>query len=118
VRAEPYRKGAGLALRGFFCRADVGDAKKFVIFLNTAHLPAAVAATFGHELGHYLYGSLVGEYQTMSAFIEGTFAKHLTEEHELFADACVAFAAYNKDLIQKIGLVDDVGNTEAILNRI
>src|SRR5882757_2909550 len=46
VRTEPYTKGAGLALRGFFCRANLGNASKFVIFVNTAHLPGAVAATF------------------------------------------------------------------------
>jgi len=45
VRAERYTKGAGLALRGFFCRANLGTASKFVIFVNTAHHPGAVAAT-------------------------------------------------------------------------
>ena len=45
LRAEPYRAGAGLALRGFYCRAKLGDKSKFVIFVNTAHHPGAVAAT-------------------------------------------------------------------------
>jgi hypothetical protein len=48
LRAEPYRTGAGLSLRGFYCRADVGDKSKFVIFVNTAHHPGAVGATLGH----------------------------------------------------------------------
>ncbi len=120
VRAEPYRKGAGLSLRGFFCRADSGANKKFVIFLNTAHLSGAVAATFGHELGHYIHGSLVGEHQTMAAFMEGTFARHLTEEGEFFADSLVALAAYSRELIQRIGLADDLGpgKSEAFFTRI
>ncbi|MGD0073997.1 MAG: hypothetical protein ABSD31_06600 [Candidatus Binataceae bacterium] len=120
VRAEPYRRGAGLSLRGFFCRADSGANKKFVIFLNTAHLSGAVAATFGHELGHYVHGSLVGEHQKMAAFMEGTFAKHLTEEGEFFADSLVALAAYSRDLIKRIGLADDFGpgKSEAFFNRI
>src|SRR5580704_18816760 len=37
LRAEPYLEGAGLSLRGFYCRADLGEKSKFVIFVNTAH---------------------------------------------------------------------------------
>ncbi len=120
VRAEPYRKGAGLALRGFFCRAHLGGRAKFVIFLNTAHHPGAVAATFGHELGHYLYGSLVGESSPMTAFMEGTFAAHLNEEHELFADALVALAAYSTDQIRQITGTDQLqpGGCDKLLSRV
>ena len=103
LRAEPYRTGAGLSLRGFYCRADVGDKSKFVIFVNTAHHPGAVGATLGHELGHFIYGSLVGEKAAHTAFMEGAFANHLAEEDELFADSLVALAAYSPDLIKKIG---------------
>ena len=77
LRAEPYRTGAGLSLRGFYCRADLGNKKKFVIFVNTAHHPGAVGATLGHELGHYIYGSLIGEKAAHTAFMEGAFANHL-----------------------------------------
>ena len=103
LRAEPYRTGAGLALRGFYCRARLGDKSKFVIFVNTAHHPGAVAATLGHELGHYIYGSLIGEKAAHTAFMEGAFANHLLEEDELFADSLVALAAYSPELIKKIG---------------
>jgi len=103
VQANPYRTGAGLSLRGFFCRAEVGDERKFVFFLNTAHHPGAVAATFGHELGHYIYGSKVGETDSMVSFFEGTFTKHLLDEEELFADSLVALAAYDRELIARIG---------------
>ncbi len=102
VRAEPYRRGSGLALRGFFCRAEVSKKSKFLIFLNTAHPPAVVAATFGHELGHYIYGSMVGETSTFNAFIEGSFSRHLSDESELFADCLVALSAYDRDTLQRI----------------
>src|SRR5271155_4921964 len=33
LRAEPYRTGAGLSLRGFYCRTEFGKNSKFVIFV-------------------------------------------------------------------------------------
>jgi len=120
VKSEPYRRGAGLSLRGFFCRANLETKPKFVIFLNTAHHPAAVAATFGHELGHYFYGSLVGENGPMTAFMEGTFGAHLVEEHELFADALVTLAAYSADQIKQITAISkgSPGSRDNILQRV
>ncbi len=106
VRAEPYRRGSGLALRGFFCRAEVSQKSKFLIFLNTAHPPAVIAATFGHELGHYIYGSLVRENANFNAFIEGSFSQHLRDESELFADCLVALAAYDHDTLSRITAAD------------
>ncbi len=120
VRAEPYTKGAGLALRGFFCRANMGEKSKFVIFVNTAHHKGAVAATFGHELGHYIYGSLVGEKAAMTAFMEGAFANHLVEEDELFADSLVALSAYSKEQMKRIGTATNVkpGSSDDLFNLI
>jgi hypothetical protein len=106
VRAEPYRRGSGLALRGFFCRAEVSKKSKFLIFLNSAHPPAVVAATFGHELGHYIYGSMVAETSTFNAFIEGSLAGHLNDESELFADCLVALSAYDHDTLTRIAAAD------------
>src|SRR5271170_481217 len=120
LRAEPYTTGAGLSLRGFYCRADVGKKSKFVIFVNTAHHPGAVVATLGHELGHFIYGSLVGEKAAHTAFMEGAFAKHLVEQDELFADSLVALAAYSPELIKKIGGVTHLkpGSSDELFNRI
>jgi hypothetical protein len=120
LRAEPYVKGAGLALRGFFCRTNLGERSKFVIFLNTAHHPGAVAATLGHELGHYIYGSLIGERAEHTAFMEGAFASHLEEEDELFADSLVALSAYSPELIKKIGAVTHLkpGGADDLFKRI
>jgi hypothetical protein len=120
LRAEPYTTGAGLALRGFFCRANVGDKSKFVIFVNTAHIPAAIAATLGHELGHYIYGSLVGENAPMTYFMEGNFSSHLTQEDELFADSLVALSAYNRDQIRSFGNFNEIvpGSADQVFSRI
>jgi hypothetical protein len=119
LRAEPYRTGAGLSLRGFYCRADVGNKSKFVIFVNTAHHPGAVGATLGHELGHFIYGSLVGEKAAHTAFMEGAFANHLAEEDELFADSLVALAAYSPELIKKIGgVAHKPGSSDDLFNSI
>ncbi|HEY9157517.1 hypothetical protein [Candidatus Binatus sp.] len=120
LRAKPYRTGAGLALRGFYCRAKLGNKSKFVIFVNTAHHPGAVAATLGHELGHYIYGSFVGEKAAHTAFMEGAFANHLLEEDELFADSLVALAAYSPELIKKIGGLSQLrpGFSDDLFNRI
>ncbi|MFZ2059390.1 MAG: hypothetical protein WAU82_00120 [Candidatus Binatus sp.] len=120
LRAERYTSGAGLSLRGFYCRADVGDKSKFVIFVNTAHHPGAVGATLGHELGHFIYGSLVGEKAAHTAFMEGAFANHLVEEDELFADSLVALAAYSPELIKKIGDVTNLkrGSSDRLFNSI
>jgi hypothetical protein len=120
LRAEPYTTGAGLSLRGFYCRADVGKKSKFVIFVNTAHHPGAVGATLGHELGHFIYGSLVGEKAAHTAFMEGTFANHLSEGDELFADSLVALAAYPTELIKQIGGITHIkpGCSDDLFNRI
>ena len=120
LRAEPYRTGAGLSLRGFYCRADLGEKSKFVIFVNTAHHPGAVGATLGHELGHFIYGSLVGEKAAHTAFMEGAFGNHLMEEDELFADSLVALAAYSPELIKKIGGVTHLkpGSSDVLFNSI
>jgi hypothetical protein len=118
LRAEPYKTGAGLSLRGFYCRADVGEKSKFVIFVNTAHHPGAVGATLGHELGHFIYGSLVGEKAAHTAFMEGAFANHLVEEDELFSDSLVALAAYSPEMIKKLGGITHLrpGSSDNLFN--
>lgn len=106
VRAEPYRS-SGLALRGFFCRAEVRQKSKFLIFLNSAHPPAVIAATLGHELGHYIYGYLVQETANFSPFIQGSFSHHLCDKSELFADSLVALTAYDHATLKRIASAAD-----------
>lgn len=104
IRAEPYRTAVGLSLRGFYCRADVGDKRRVIIFLNTAHRPGAVAATFAHELGHHVHGLL--DRGRPIAAMEGAFHDHLEEPDEVFADTLVSLSMYSRHLIRKIRLTD------------
>jgi hypothetical protein len=66
-----------------------------------------VAATFGHELGHYIYGSMVAETSTFNAFIEGSLSGHLMDESELFADCLVALSAYDHATLKRLSAADD-----------
>jgi hypothetical protein len=102
VHAEPYRRGAGLLLWGFSCDARIEDRGAFVIFLNTAHQPGAVAATVAHELGHYIYRSIAGEMSDAMAPLEASFASHLKDRAELFADSLAALSAYSLDALKMV----------------
>jgi hypothetical protein len=100
VHAEPYTRGAGLLLWGFSCDARVDERGAFVIFLNTAHQPGAVAATVAHELGHYVYRSIAGDNSAAMAPLEANFVSHLEDESELFADSLAALSAYSPDVLR------------------
>lgn len=102
LHTQPYRTGSGLNLRGFFCRAEIAGNPKFVIFVNTAHHPGAVAASLGHELGHYIYDAIKGETTSVMALMEGSLAAHFNSESELFADSLVALSAYSKEMFGEI----------------
>ena len=102
IRAEPYRTGNGLSLRGFYCRAEIGDKRRLLIFLNTAHCPEAVAVTFAHELGHHVHG-LLDRDRPIAAF-EEAFHSHLEEPDEVFADTLVSLSMYSRQLLRKIRL--------------
>jgi len=102
VNAQPYMQGTGLSLWGFSCEAKVQGRRKFVIFLNTAHEPGAVAATIGHELGHYVYNSIQGGGSAEPAAMGSVFTEHLSHEQELFSDAVVAMSAYSYPTIRQI----------------
>lgn len=111
IRAEPYRQGAGLSLRGFFCRSESKGKRSFLIFLNTAHSPGVVTATFAHELGHLIY-MLLGHRGNPIAAFDSSFRHHLEEEDEVFADALVALSMYSLDLIRIIGPIDALADGE------
>jgi hypothetical protein len=102
IRAEPYTTGVGLSLRGFYCRTEIGDERRLIIFLNTAHHPGAVAATFAHELGHHMCG--LRDRGRPIAAMEGTFYNHLKESDEVFADTLVSLSTYSRYVIRKIRL--------------
>lgn len=102
VHAEPYTRGAGLLLWGFSCDVGVAGDGEFVIFLNTAHQPGAVAATVAHELGHYIHRSIAPESCGTIAPLAADFASHLEDNGELFSDSLAALFAYSSDAMSKI----------------
>lgn len=102
VNAQPYMQDTGLSLWGFSCEVKIRGRRKFVIFLNTAHDPGAVAATVGHELGHYIYNSIATGKGAEQAAMGSIFTEHLTHEQELFSDAVVALSAYSHPVIRGI----------------
>jgi hypothetical protein len=103
LHARPYLHGAGLKIRGFFCRTEIRGGARFIIFVNTAHHPGAAAASLGHELGHYIYDALKGETSPTLALLEGSFAQHFDRESELFADSLVSLSAYSREMFREIG---------------
>ncbi len=102
VSAQPYMQDTGLSLWGFSCQAKLDTRNKFVIYLNTAHDPGAVAATIGHELGHYVYNAIGGGTCAEQAAMGNIFAQHLAQEEELFSDAVVALSAYSYPGVKQI----------------
>jgi hypothetical protein len=102
LHARPYLHGAGLKIRGFFCRTEIRGGAMFIIFVNTAHHPGAAAASLGHELGHYVYDALKGETAPTLALLEGSFAQHFDRESELFADSLVSLSAYSQEIFREI----------------
>jgi len=110
VHAAPYTRGAGLLLWGFSCDARRGDDGAFVIFLNTAHQPGAIAATVAHELGHYIHRSILGRTEATSAPLAADFASHLDDPAELFSDSLAALSAFPQvrsgELAEAIEFID------------
>jgi hypothetical protein len=98
MRAAPYTTGAGLKLWGFSCAMGDAEQHTFVIYLNTAHQPGAVAMTAAHELGHYFEHTMSGG-PTLASFapMAADFAGHLRNRGELFADSAAAMAAFDGD---------------------
>jgi Zn-dependent protease with chaperone function len=57
-----------------------------------------------HEIGHLVRGSILNEEQAGVALLEGTFAEHLEQESELFADCLVSLMAYDRSVVRNIGI--------------
>lgn len=61
-----------------------------------------MAATIGHELGHYVYSSIGAGKCGQPAAMGSVFGQHLVEESELFSDAVVALSAYSQPTTRRI----------------
>ena len=75
-----------------------------LIYLNTAHHPAAVGATFCHEIGHHLALNLFhhADERPVHFFFDAAYSSHLDDPIELTADVLVSLAAYPKSAARKM----------------
>jgi hypothetical protein len=102
--ASPYERDAGLALRGFYVPRKEGLLERPLIYLNTAHHPLAVSATFCHEVGHHMRTKVLcpDDNREVHFSVDANYAFHLEEPNELAADAMVSIAGYPKRIARKI----------------
>ena len=92
----------GLALLGFYIR-KVGKSKLPLICVNTAHHPAAVGATFSHEMGHHLTGRLFDSRKDHAQLLMYTaYGDHLHDPEELAADLLVSLGVFPSGIARKI----------------
>jgi hypothetical protein len=102
--ATPYGGDAGLALRGFYLPRKEGLLECPLIYLNTAHHPLAVSATFCHEVAHHMRAQVLppADEREVHFCVDANYAFHLEEPNELAADAMVSIAGYPKPIARKI----------------
>ncbi|HUA31972.1 MAG TPA: hypothetical protein VMA09_00080 [Candidatus Binataceae bacterium] len=101
--ARPYGGPRGLALRGFYIDSEATGLRRPLIYLNTAHEPAAVSATYCHEVGHFLTTKITKSYDSkVNFFFSSAYSSHLNDRSELAADAMASLAAYPYPLARRI----------------
>src|SRR5271170_4639071 len=77
-KASPYEGDEGLSLRGFYVTRAQGMLKRPLIYVNTAHHPLAVVATFCHEVGHHVSAGLFGlDSEPVHFFFDADYNSHL-----------------------------------------
>jgi hypothetical protein len=102
-QARPFDGPDGLALRGFYVKDAKTFLKRPLIYVNTAHHPAAVSSSFLHELGHHLFSSIIfGVEAPLHFFFDCGYADHLDNAAELGADALVSIAGYPARVARRI----------------
>jgi hypothetical protein len=90
-------------LLGFYIRKTQVLSGRSMICVNTNHHPAAVGATFVHEMGHHLTSEIFGSHSEPASFLAYTeYAKHLNEPSELVADIMVSLGIYPQPLARKM----------------
>jgi hypothetical protein len=94
----------GLELLGFYVR-KMGRSKLPLICVNTAHHPAAIGATFSHEMGHHLVGRLFDSRKEHAQMLSNTaYGEHLNDPEELAADVLVSLGVFPEAIARKIFL--------------
>jgi hypothetical protein len=103
LQTAPYLGPEGMALRGFYVDKARKVLKRPLIYLNTAHHPGAVQATFVHEMGHHVTAKVTGNTnEGVHYSFQAAHRNHLGEPTELAADVIVSLAAYPGSLARKI----------------
>ena len=103
LQTAPYRGAEGMALRGFYVDKSREALKQPLIYLNTAHHPGAVQATFVHELGHHVTSKVAGRAgDGVHYFFHAAHRDHLDQPEELAADVIVSLAAYPEPLARRL----------------
>jgi hypothetical protein len=101
-QAQKFRGAEGLALRGFYVKDSKTFLKHPLIYVNTAHHPAAVSSSFLHEVGHHLSSTILGLDTQLHFFYDSGYAGHLDDPAELAADALVSIAGYPAPIARRI----------------
>lgn len=102
-KAAPYSGDEGLSLRGFYVTRRKGMLKRPLIYVNTAHHPLAVVATFCHEVGHHVSAGMFGiDAEPVHFFFDADYNSHLEDPSELAADVVVSIAAYPEPIARMI----------------
>lgn len=92
----------GLNMLGFYVR-KMGGSRLPLICVNTAHHPAAVGATFSHEMGHHLVGRLFNSRKDHAQLLASTaYGEHLNDQEELAADVLVSLGVFPETIARKI----------------
>ena len=92
----------GLALMGFYA-GKVGPSRRPLIYVNTAHHPAAVGVAFSHEMGHHLTAKLFSSQKEHAHYLTYTsYEEHLDDQAELAADCLVSLGAFPGDIARKM----------------
>ena len=92
----------GLALMGFYAR-KMGRSRRPLIYVNTAHHPAAVGAAFTHEMGHHLTAKIFASQKEPAHYLTYTaYAAHLDDSAELAADSLVSLGIFPGDIAREI----------------
>jgi hypothetical protein len=101
-QGTPFTGPEGLALRGFFLDRDE-SLKRPLIYVNTAHHPVAVAASFFHEIGHLVASQVFNDRRRrVHLFIDADFLEHLADIEELAADIVLTLVAYPAPIARRI----------------
>jgi hypothetical protein len=117
--ATPFAGDDGTGLLGFYLNSGLAD--RALIYVNSAHHPAAIGAAFFHEAGHHLAALLLNQrHETLNYTFRPEYERHLDEPAELIADLLVCLEAYPKPAARRIfsvGSSPDGGLSTEVLER-